>query len=166
VKRRLLISVVTLILVLIPFGGCSGVGGGNYVTVVVQTKACVTVEYLVEGNTNHTKWAGGPLHIEINEAGGERVTFEKTTDAGGCTEVVTGTFKLYKEQPVTVIATITGSTVPVELGGGPWDPAKYDVVNNFDQLTWAEIDAMVDFGDTYDWNPVLEIVLKNKEISE
>jgi hypothetical protein len=52
------------------------------------------------------------------------------------------------------------------LGGGPWDPAKYDVVNNFDQLTWAEIDAMVDFGDTYDWNPVLEIVLKNKEISE
>ncbi len=122
----------------------------------MQVKACVTVEYFVGEQSGHTRWAGGNLRIEINKADGERVTFEKTTNASGCTEIVTGTFKVYKEQPVNVITTITEGTLPGVLGGGLWDSTKYRVYNNFARLDWGTLDARSDFGDTYYWEPVLD----------
>lgn len=106
-KRRLVIGAVTLLLVLIELGGCVELGiGDNFITVVVQAQACVaaTIYDDISGWVSR-RWAGATLHIEINKAGGERVTFDKTTDAGGCTEIVTGTSNVYKEQYVEAVVT-------------------------------------------------------------
>jgi hypothetical protein len=55
---------------------------------------------------------GSQVTIEINKADGERVQFEKTLDTTGCTDIVQGTFQVYKEQPVNVIARIVSLNIP------------------------------------------------------
>lgn len=136
--------------------GCESV---NYITVVVQTEACIAVS---DGKVpaNSTMWSGAQMHIEIEKAGGERVTFDKTTDSGGCTGSVQGAFEVYKEQPVKVIVKPTGGNLPNLLGGAEWNGSDYRVSNNVKTLNWTDIYPANDFGDTYYWNPLIQMLVE------
>lgn len=134
------------------FEGCDI--GVNYITVIVQTRACATViQKKYQEYTNQAPFAGAVFRIEIIKAGGERVTETRTADASGCTDVVTATFQVYKEQPVEVNAWFLSGSKPSEWGGEEIDLVDMEIVNNFEYLNWQQLDAAADFGDTYYWNP-------------
>ena len=76
----------------------------------------------------------------------------KTTDEAGLTDSLTGSFKLYREQNIRVLVTVTpNSAIPDALGGGAYDPALHFINNGWEDLTWVEVDAARDFGETYNW---------------
>ena len=105
---------------------------------------------------------GSQVMIEINKADGERVQFEKTIDKNGCADIVQGTFQVYKEQPVNVIARIVSLNIQegrydIQYEGGLVSPDKYRVYSNKQTLLWEQIRSKVDFGGTYYWNPVINV---------
>ena len=85
----------------------NGASTANYINVTVK----VRVQALFENRSFDTDEAfavraliGRSITIKIEKAGGENDIFYRTTDSTGFTEIVEATFKVYKEQPVTVFA--------------------------------------------------------------
>jgi len=164
---RIKLFIVTLVMMLsFVVTGCNeispflkGCDAVDYIEVVVNTEACIAAS---DGKVpvNSTMWSGAQLHIEIVKAGGEKVTFDKTTDSGGCTESVQGIFKVYREQPVQVIVRPIGGNLPSLLGGAEWSGSDYRVSNNVKTLNWTDIYPDKDFGDIYYWNPLIQMLVE------
>ena len=158
--RFLIMLVVILLTLLLVLSGCEDFSFEgcdvdlNYITVVVQGQVCAEVGQI--------QWEGAQVSIEINKAGGERVTFDKTTDTNGCTDIVEGTFKVYKEQYVEIIARPVTGKIPQDYWyamGEEYNPAKHRVLSNSKRLLWNKISEGKKFGDTYYWNPILQMML-------
>ena len=145
-----------ILILLLGLVGCDDLGL-NYITVVVQSQVCAEV--------GDFQWEGAQVSIEINKAGGERVTFDKITDANGCTDIVEATFNVYKEQYVEIIARPISGQIPQYywyLFGEEYDPSNCLVLGNSGRLLWSKISKDNKFGDTYYWNPIVQLrVLKN-----
>jgi len=164
---RIKLFIVTLVMMLsFVVTGCNeispwlkGCDAVDYIEVVVNTEACIAAS---DGKVpvNSIMWSGAQLHIEIVKAGGEKVTFDKTTDSGGCTESVQGIFKVYRKQPVQVMVRPIGGNLPSLLGGVEWSGSDYRVSNNVKTLNWTDIYPAKDFGDTYYWNPLIQMLVE------
>ncbi len=77
----------------------------NHITVTVQASARAYFEHTgSNGIVVTSPNTGVGIQIEIQKARGENVVFERTTNDNGYTDVVVGTFDVYKEQPVEVWA--------------------------------------------------------------
>lgn len=97
----------------------------NYIEVTVTGKVGV-VYFDVATNTIHADdpISGTPVKMSLIKAGGERVEDTGITDAYGGTSI-TGTFNLYKEQPIAFKAIMEE------------EPFSYDSK----QLTWDEVEG-------------------------
>lgn len=155
-KTRFLIMFIMILILLLGLVGCDDLGL-NYITVVVQSQVCAEV--------GDFQWEGAQVSIEINKAGGERVTFDKITDANGCTDIVEATFNVYKEQFVEIIARPITGQIPQDYWdtlGEEYDPLNCQVFGNSSRLLWSTISKDNKFGDTYYWNPTVQIQVLQK----
>jgi len=149
VKIKVLsISIISLF-VLVGLSGCEDLEEVNYVTVTVNCDVEVLYSYNPEsGSVSPAEDL--LINIEIIKAGGERVSKNILTDYKGDCRTVTGTFKLYKEQPITCIANVVYDS-KLEL--------YPDIVFNSQSKTieWNEIYPKTDFGGSTSRNIQLTI---------
>ena len=154
-KMRKLITIlgVCVLFITLSFSGCELLEEEpDYITVVVVADVLVSLldnkgEFVVTDIAE-----GVPIQIMMIKDGGERTILNRVTDEAGTVTGATGTFKVYKEQPVECIATATGSYKTY----APVAPA-------FWILSWEEVDAAADFGGTYTWTVDLLIQLQQTQ---
>jgi hypothetical protein len=113
----------------------------NYVLVTVA------LDVAVFNDRNEQKpVVGESVSMLIQKAGGEKVEGIGTLGSGGITSI-SGTFKLFKEQPIVVSAFLVSNSEKSSSG----------------TLTWEQVDLMAtdqkDGPRTYSWTPTLEIYL-------
>jgi len=152
-KKHITILGVCLLFITLSFSGCELLEEeADYITVVVVADVLVgLLDY--QGYPLEIDFAEGvPIQITMTKAGGERTIVNRVTDVAGSVDGATGTFKVYKEQPVECIATATGSYKDYAT-----------VAPDYDTLSWEQIDAAADFGGTYTWTVSLFIQLKKTE---
>jgi len=159
VKRKLVVIGVVLMVLFIGTGGCdesdkAGCSNSkdNYVNVIVEARVHVTVS----DNFYEAPWTDALLDVEIDKSGGERVSEQKTTDSQGDTSFIRGTFKVYREQSVSVCATVIGGPMPEFMGVESWDPEKFYLLNNCETLSWGVI-SETDWGGTHYWYPTVDL---------
>ena len=152
--RKLIIVILAIMLITLGSGGCEGFSCAEINYIVVHFNADVCVAF-ADGKSSpqSVMWSGAQVEIVIIKAGGERVQFDKYTGSGGCTETVSGTFEVYKEQPVEVKVCPLYGVIPDFSGGGFLDYSLHKYSNNTAILNWSDIYPANDFGDTYYWNP-------------
>jgi len=152
-RKHITIIGVCLLLITLSLSGCEILEEEeDYITVVVVVNVLVSL-LDTKGDFVITDIAvGAPIQIMMTKDGGERTILNRVTDEGGTVDGATGSFKVYKEQPVECIVTATGSYkdyAPV---------APY-----YETLSWAEIDAAADFGGTYTWTVEAPIQLQQTQ---
>ena len=142
--RKVTISLAGLLMVAGSFGdGCEGEEPKpDYITVNVLTEGNHLLKHVDTGELScDSRVSSAIVRVDIIKAGGERFNFYKTIEEPSCyftTEMVT--FKLYREQPIEVVA--YSESVP----GG------YTQVRGIDILNWEQVYPSYDFGETYTWN--------------
>lgn len=104
----------------------------NYITVTVSS-SIHTLTCQPDG-TNYQNDGVHEVRLEMIKAGGERFVFDLTANQGW-TDIVKGSFKLYREQFIDVVATTQG---------GMWD-------RNERTLFWKDVYPTKDFGEEYYW---------------
>ncbi|MEJ2594456.1 MAG: hypothetical protein P8100_04875 [bacterium] len=104
----------------------------DYITVVVSS-SIETLTCLPDG-TNYQTDDPYQFRLEMIKAGGERFVFDLTS-SNGWTDIKKGSFKLYREQFIDVVASIQGGT---------WD-------RNTRTLFWKDVYPTKDFGEEYFW---------------
>ena len=153
-KKQLVIIGIIVILVCVGLSGCELFEEKpDYITVNVQ--AHISVQFLdangfvidYRNPPPSLKDYAVPVRIEMIKAGGERLISDKVVVNQFL--YVSGTFKVYKEQPVECLATASGYQDYYQQG------------NSYAQLNWATIRAGADYGGTYNWNPELIIYMSN-----
>ncbi|MCK5577819.1 MAG: hypothetical protein KAI14_05820 [Dehalococcoidales bacterium] len=150
-KPFLTIALVSVFL-FVALPGCDILEKPDYITVNVDAFANVKVTRWISGQQVVAPWAGTQVEISIVKAGGERVVEMKTTDSGGITQSIRGTFKLYREQYIRVLVSVTpNSAIPDTVGGGGYDPARHILNNSWQELSWSQVYPAKDFGETYNW---------------
>ncbi len=153
-KKHIIIIGVCLLLITLSLSGCELLEEEeDYITVVVVVNVLVSL-LDAKGDFVVTDIAvGTPIQITMIKDGGERTILNRVTDESGSVKGGTGSFKVYKEQPVECIVTATGSYktyAPVE----PYIAT----------LSWEEIDAAADFGGTYTWTVYAGVLLQDTEV--
>jgi len=142
-KKHILVLGCSLLVLTMCFSGCEFLEQKDYIT--VNIKAYIVVPLInAQGITVTNDTAEGVLvNIWMVKDGGERITFNKYTESSGGV-VVTGSFKLYEEQPI-------------ECSAGVVDRYKTYVPGHIDSdtLSWETVDAAADFGETYTWEVYL-----------
>ena len=152
-RKHITIIGVGLLLITLSLSGCEILEEEeDYITVVVVANVLVSLldnkgEFVVTDNAE-----GVPIQIMMTKDGGERTILNRVTDEAGSVDGATGTFKVYKEQPVECIATATGSYKNYA-----------PVAPDYGTLSWAEVDAAADFGGTYTWTVDLLIQLQQTQ---
>ena len=115
----------------------------NYINVTVSAKA-VFMKMISRGDTVeedvYETVPGINVEIEMNKAGGVNMKFYDTTNSKGSTGYHWYTFKLYREQPINFYANLDGSH-PIEL-------SDYQISSGYHTITWEEVDALADIGDS------------------
>jgi len=141
----ILASLVTLTMCL---SGCEILEEGDaYITVNIIAYAQVV---LIDEEGNDIRLVPyTPVHFDMIKAGGERLQFDDPNEAGQ-TGHVYGSFHLYKEQDIEIIATPDLQAKLLE-----------QVYPSYTQLNWAEIYPATDFGGTYSWEALLVIEVRN-----
>ncbi len=154
-KIKIIGLLLTLILLIVGLPGCDK---PDYINVNVDAFANVKIGKWISGQNVVVPWPLTQVQISIVKAGGEHVDGIKTTDSSGITESVVGTFKLYREQYIRVLVSVTpNSVIPEALGGGAYDPAVHILNNAWQELTWAEGNATKAFGETYSWYTTVHV---------
>ena len=111
----------------------------NYITVNITTYARVVL--INEKNERIELIPGVPVHFDMIKAGGERLQFDEIAESGE-TAFVYGSFKLYKEQDIEIIAT---PNLESKLLEQPFP--------SYVQLNWADIYPATNFGGSYGGHP-------------
>ncbi len=151
-KTRIAGLLLAAILVLTFLPGCDILETEDYIDVYVNAFANVKIGKWIDGQNVVVPWPNTQVEISIVKAGGERVDGLQTTNSSGITGSITGSFKLYKEQNIRVRVSVTpNSAIPEEVGGGAYDPANHILNNAWEDLTWAQVSASKNFGETYNW---------------
>jgi hypothetical protein len=150
---------MTLMLLVVGLSGCEELEKLNkpdYITVTVTCWVSVFFGHDLEGGGTMSYPASNVLvKVEIIKAGGERVSDLLSSDINGDCESVTGTFKLYREQPITCIANVILTTVE--------QYPEYTFHSASHTISWNEIYPQYDFGDSVTKDVHLEISGKEKE---
>ena len=141
INKHLIVIGIIVILLAVGLSGCEEFEEfqkPDYITITVN---CETwVEYK---DINGQSWAveDALVRVEIIKDGGERVTELVSSDAGGQCEIVTGTFNLYKEQPITCIANVVLTSIE----------EKYPKVifgSCVETIEWRHVYPSYDFGES------------------
>ena len=148
-KTKIIISLLGLLFIAGDFvGGCEEEEEPkpDYITVNVTTNG----QILTEIPNNPILFCDNliqdiPVRVDVIKAGGERFNFYTTTDISCKFTSETATFKLYREQPIEIIA-----YVEIVPGG-------YTQVRGVDYLSWDEVYPAYDFGNTYYYTSVVTI---------
>jgi hypothetical protein len=149
-KKQLVIFGVCLIIITLSLGGCEELGiKPDYITVICQVQGSA---YLLDENDNilPERPIGLLINMEVIKAGGENYVFQEAVNVWG---LVGGhcTFKLYREQDIEAIVRVQGSFKDYY----PLLPTQSKT------LTWEQVKAVTDFGETYSWYPMFQVGLKN-----
>lgn len=157
IMKHILKSIVSVFTLLaIGLTGCSQ--GADYITVHVDANACLQIRQTIAGEANIMPWSDTQLVIEIDQSGKEPVVEYQTTDNEGYIEGIRRTFELRDGGDIKVrIIPTAGNSIPEDLGGGMFDPNKYEVSKTWEQLRWLDIYPANDLGDTYNWTVTLRI---------
>jgi hypothetical protein len=154
-KTKITGLLLILILLMIGLPGCDileELDKPDYITVNVDAFANVKIGKWIDGQNVVVAWPNTQVEISIVKAGGEHVDGFRTTDSSGITSSLVGSFKLYREQNISVLVSVTpNSAIPEAVGGGAFDPAKHFLYNAWEELSWAQVYASKDFGETYNW---------------
>jgi len=153
-KKHLLILGVCLLFITLSLSGCELLEEEeDYITVVVVVDVLVSL-LDAKGDFVITDIAvGTPIQITMTKDGGEHTILNRVTDEAGSVNGGTGSFKVYKEQPVECIVTATGSY-----------KTYAPVAPYIKTLSWAEVDAAADFGGTYIWTVYAGIQLQDTQV--
>lgn len=119
----------------------------DYITVNIVAYAKVVL--LNEQNQPTYLVPYTPVHFDMIKAGGERLQFDDPNDSGQ-TGHVYGSFKLYKEQDIEIIATPDLQYKLLE-----------QVYPSYTQLNWADVYPATDYGGSYTWDALLVIEVRN-----
>lgn len=121
----------------------------DYITVICQVQGSA---YLLDENDNilPEKPIGLLIRIDVIKDGGENYVFQEAVNEWG---LVGGycTFNLYREQGIEAIANVQGSYNDYY----PLLPTQSKT------LTWEQVNAVADFGESYSWYPMFYVGLKN-----
>ncbi len=139
-KNYVFVVGICLLLMTLSLSGCDDLLEEDYITVVVVVDTLVLLVDAADRPVINDYAEGTNIQITMTKAGGERVVLNREINEVGVFRGATGTFKVFKEQPVECIVTAT------ETYGLYNQVAPYYVT-----LSWEEIDAAADFGDTYTW---------------
>lgn len=151
-KTKITGLLLAVILVLTVLPSCEILDKPDYINVTVDAFANVKIGKWTDGKNVVVAWPNTQVEISIVKAGGEHVDGFKTTDSSGITSSLVGSFKLYREQNISVLVSVTpNSAIPEAVGGGAFDPAKHFLYNAWEELSWAQVYASKDFGETYNW---------------
>ena len=145
-KSKIIISLLGLFMIAGAFGeGCEEEEEPkpDYIYVTVKTngqlllKNNTTGKYECDNRINVTT-----LRVDVTKAGGEQAIFFPSISFPNCNfETGVTTFKLYREQPIEVMAY------------SEQVPAGYTQIRGVEILTWDEVYPRNDFGETYNWEP-------------
>ncbi|MBN2603006.1 MAG: hypothetical protein JXA91_02605 [Candidatus Thermoplasmatota archaeon] len=153
-KNYGLVVSVCLLLITLSLSGCELLEPEpDYITVVVVVNVIVSL-LDTNGNFIVDDFASGtPIQITMTKAGGQRTILNRVTDESGLFKGATGSFKVYREQPMECIVTATG-TYKTYMQVAPY----------FEVLSWEEIDAAADFGGTYTWTVYAGVDLQDTQV--
>ena len=148
-KTKIIISLLGLFFISGAFGdGCEEEEEPkpDYITVNVKTEG----ELLTEDTNSHIRACsdhtrGKTVRVDVIKAGGEQFNFYNVTDSNCKFTSETATFKLYREQPIEIIA------YAEEV------PGVFTQVRGVDYLSWDEVYPQYDFGDTYNYTSLVLI---------
>jgi hypothetical protein len=137
-NKKIIAIGITLVFLIVSFSGCEELEELNKPDYITVTVNCL-VEVFLEGNIYGKDIL---VSVEIIKDGGERVSETIKTDAyGKSLKVVKGTFKLYREQPITCIANVILSSVEQNYSYYTFNSASKTI-------TWNEIYPSSDFGES------------------
>ena len=161
-KTKITGLLLTLILLIFGLPSCNiprELHNPDYITVNVDAYTNVKISKLISGQNIVVPWPGNQVKISIVKSDGNHVDGFKTTDGGGITDSVIGTFKLYREQYIRVfVSFVIDGAIPDVLGGGVYDPVIHILNNPWQELTWAEVNAVKDIGETYNWYTTVHVL--------
>ncbi len=118
----------------------------DYITVNVLVYGEIYTKH-VDSSYVHCRdfFEGMQVRIDIIKAGGER--YNLYANVSVCAfKTQTVSFKLYREQPIEV------SAYAEQV------PGQYTQVRGTDYLTWDEVYPKNDFGDTYNYTTIVDII--------
>ena len=120
----------------------------DYITVNVTTKGIAYIKETKNPIVVCTDWTQGiAIRVDVIKAGGEQFNYFPVTNSTSCRFTSeTATFKLYREQPIEIIA--YAEVVP----------PGFTEIRGVDYLSWDEVYPMKDFGDTYDYTSEVTII--------
>jgi hypothetical protein len=125
-----------------------------YVTCDVNVVLYPKMETMDDPQTIPSKYL--EIKVEIIKAGGERADGTVYSDINGKTGPVSASFKLYREQPITCIANVVGSSAES-------DYPDYTFNSDSKTITWDEIYPANDFGDQVSKTITLDVYGMHKD---
>lgn len=145
-KTKIIISLLALLFIAGDF-----VGGydeeeepkPDYINVTVKTNGNLLLKDNTTGDLDcDNRINTDMLRVDVTKAGGEQFNFFPSLSFPNCYfETGVATFKLYREQPIEVMAY------------SDQVPAGYTQIKGVEILTWDEVYPEKDFGETYNWEP-------------
>ena len=147
-KTKIILSLLGLLFISGAFGeGCEyEEPKADYITVNVTTKGGLWTKEVGQPSYECNDWVRNVVvRIDVIKAGGERFNLYSTTDSACKFSTETVSFKLYREQPIEVQAYTESH------------PNEHTLQRGVDYLSWDEVYPLYDFGETYDWNPDVDI---------
>jgi len=149
-KAKILAMSVVFVFLMIGLSGCDELEiqeDTNYILVTVE----LNVRVLYYHGDHPHNIIGASVLVEINKAGGERVSGTMITDEYGYGEpILTGTFKLYNEQPIETIANLVLESVS--------NYSDYTFNVDGETIPWETISAGVKMGESTSYTSELSIV--------
>ena len=123
----------------------------NYINVTITASASLFKwKWVPSLGEKFEKLPGVDIKIKMDKASGEGRIFYTTTGEDGWTPEFTHSFKVYREQPVNIHASLYPS-VPAGL-------SNYSISQYDERLIWEDIHSQADFGESFHWEPTCEII--------
>ncbi|MDG6218635.1 MAG: hypothetical protein QCI00_04250 [Candidatus Thermoplasmatota archaeon] len=120
-KTKTLVFLIVFSFLMVGFSGCEELEESDPNYIVTTVTANINSEYFITETEGYPN-VGVNVRVQIIKAGGERIDEIVSTDSNGWTSA-TATFKVYKEQPIEIIANLV----------------DYPSVHDSDKITWEEI---------------------------
>lgn len=160
-NRRPIVTGAVFLCMMIVLGGCEELeelDKPDYINVFVTCDVNVVLFPLMgsmdDPQTLPAKYL--EINVEIVKAGGERVEQVVYSDITGKTGAVSASFKLYREQPITCIANVVGTSAETEY-------PEYTFNSDSKTIDWNDIYPANDFGDQVSRSITLNVYGMHKD---